>query len=69
MHQHNYQQLLRLPEVLRRTGMSRAWLYKAVGEGGFPPFHKIGRATVWNSASIDAWIADRTSDVASTKAA
>lgn len=51
------QQLLRLPDVMRRTGMSRSWLYKAVGEGAFPHYHKVGRASVWDAAAVDGWIA------------
>lgn len=57
MQQPKVQQLLRLPEVIRRTGLSRSWLYKAVSEGGFPRYHKVGRATVWDARAVDAWIA------------
>lgn len=49
-------QLLRLPEVLRRTGMSRSWIYKAIACGAFPKHHKIGRASAWHAAEVDAWI-------------
>lgn len=59
MHQYTYQQLLRLPEVMRLTGMSRSWLYKAVSEGTFPTYHKIGRASVWNAEAVNAWILAR----------
>jgi prophage regulatory protein len=56
MHQHTHQQLLRLPEVMRLTGMSRSWLYRAVSEGTFPTYHKVGRASVWDAGAVNTWI-------------
>ena len=63
-------QLIRLPEVMRRTGMSRAWIYQAVADGRFIRFYKVGRSSLWHAAAVDSWIADRLQGVALvTKAA
>lgn len=46
--------LLRLPDVLKRTGLSRSAVYAL---DGFPKPIKIsGRAVAWASSEIDAWI-------------
>ncbi len=55
-------QLIRLPEALSRTGLSRSGLYAAVASGSFPRPVKLGpnaRAIAWPANEIDAWIADR----------
>lgn len=50
--------LLRLPEVLHRTGLSRSHLWRLSQRGAFPrPVH-FGRAALWPSDRIDAWVAD-----------
>lgn len=55
------ERLLRLPEVLHRTGMSRSWVYAAMGTGRFPAFVRVGaRAIGWRSTDVDKWIASRT---------
>lgn len=52
--------ILRLPEVMRRTGYKHATIYNMMNEGTFPKNYKIGpRAVGWNSAEIEAWIAER----------
>lgn len=52
--------LERLPAVKARTGMSRSEIYRRIALGDFPRPCKLGeRASAWNSAEIDAWIADR----------
>lgn len=57
-------QLIRLPQVIARTGMSRSWLYGAVANRQFPAPAKIGRASGWDAAAVDAWIAARLSAAA-----
>jgi prophage regulatory protein len=57
-------QLLRLPEILNRTGLSRTALYAAVAAGTFPRPVKIGpnskaRAVAWPAHEIDDWISSR----------
>lgn len=51
-------QLLRLPSVLARTGVSRASWYAAVKKGLAPGPVKLsgGRAAAWVSTEIDAYI-------------
>jgi prophage regulatory protein len=47
--------LLRLPDVMERTGLSRASVYLHVGKGVLPPPVKIGeRSAAWPEAEIDA---------------
>lgn len=52
--------LLRLPEVMARTGLSRSVVYQAVADGRFPKPVKIApRAVAWVDEEIDAWIRQR----------
>ncbi|WFQ80080.1 AlpA family transcriptional regulator [Xenorhabdus sp. SF857] len=52
--------LIRLPEVQRRTGYSKAWIYKLISDGEFPKQVKIGpRSVAFIEAEIDNWIAQR----------
>lgn len=52
--------LLRLPQVLRAVGIGRtAWLDR-VRDRVAPQPIKIGRATVWRSVDIQAWIEEKT---------
>ena len=52
--------LLRLPEVLRLTGMCRSALYDQMARGHFPSSIKIGqRATSWSAKAVRNWIAQR----------
>jgi len=48
--------LIRLPEVLHRTGMGRSTLYNLIGQGHFPAQIKVGWTTVWLESEVDAWI-------------
>lgn len=53
-------QLLRLPAVIERTGLSRSSIYRNEAAGAFPHRVKIGeRAAAWLAADIDRWIAGR----------
>lgn len=52
--------LMRLPEVLRVTGMCRSALYEQMARGAFPHSIKIGpRAASWSSRAVHAWISER----------
>lgn len=52
--------LERLPQVRARCALSRSEIYRRILTGDFPAPVKIGmRASAWNSAEIDAWIAGR----------
>lgn len=48
--------LERLPAVMARTGMSRSWVYKEMAAGRFPKALKIGSASGWKAADVDAWM-------------
>ncbi|MFW5402604.1 AlpA family transcriptional regulator [Yersinia sp. 1252 StPb PI] len=49
--------LIRLPEVLLRTGYGKAWIYRLISEGRFPTQIKIGsRSIAFIESEIDAWI-------------
>ncbi|WP_018144886.1 AlpA family transcriptional regulator [Thioalkalivibrio sp. AKL6] len=55
--------LQRMPDVRRRTGLSRSTIYRLIQEGRFPKPIKIGdRASAWPASVIDRWIAERVSD-------
>jgi len=50
--------LLKMPEVVRMTGVPVSSVYWRVSRGEFPRPIKIGeRASAWRSDEIEAWIA------------
>lgn len=52
--------ILRRPEVQRRTGLKRAYIYKLMKENKFPQTVPIGlRAVGWYSDEIARWIMER----------
>ena len=52
--------ILRLPEVLKRTGLSRSTIYVRLAEGRFPQPVRLGdRAVGWIEAEIDEWVRER----------
>ncbi|MYC89166.1 MAG: AlpA family transcriptional regulator [Gemmatimonadales bacterium] len=52
--------MLRLPEVVARTGLSRSTIYMRVELGRFPRPVSLGeRAVGWIEAEIEAWIRAR----------
>ncbi|ASY77957.1 MULTISPECIES: helix-turn-helix transcriptional regulator [Pectobacterium] len=52
--------LIRLPEVQRRTGYSKAWLYRLMKEQRFPAAIKIGsRSIAFVESEVDEWIDQR----------
>jgi prophage regulatory protein len=49
--------ILRLPNVLDRTGLSRSTVYQRVTEGRFPRPVSLGdRAVGWVESDIEEWI-------------
>lgn len=53
-------QLLRLPEVKERTGLSRSVIYEYIAEGRFPkPVNITPRAVAWVDEEVDQWIRER----------
>jgi prophage regulatory protein len=49
--------LLRLPQVLERTGLSRSMVYLLESQGRFPGRVKVGvRAVAWPEDEVQTWI-------------
>ncbi|MEQ9916414.1 AlpA family transcriptional regulator [Pectobacterium aroidearum] len=49
--------LIRFPEVMRKTGFGKAWLYRLISGERFPQPVKIGiRAVAFVEHEIDEWI-------------
>lgn len=50
--------IIRFPEVLALTALSRAHIYRKMAQGTFPNRLKIGkRAVGWQSTDVDNWLA------------
>ena len=53
----NQTRILRVPEVISRTGLSRSTIYLRIQEGTFPAQVKLGARSVgWSSVDVDRWI-------------
>ncbi|QDP01567.1 AlpA family transcriptional regulator [Thalassotalea sp. PS06] len=53
--------ILRLPEVIQKTGLSRSSIYLRINNGEFPKSISLGgrgRAVGWVESDIDNWVAD-----------
>lgn len=49
--------ILRIREVMARTGLRRSTLYNKIAEGTFPKQVQISRNCVgWYESSVEAWI-------------
>ncbi|MDT0225684.1 helix-turn-helix transcriptional regulator [Serratia marcescens] len=54
------QAFIRIADVQRRTGYSKAWIYRLMSQGRFPASVKIGaRAIAFVESEVDAWISQR----------
>jgi prophage regulatory protein len=57
------QRLIRLSEVIRRTGFGKTWIYTLIKSGRFPSQVKTGlRSIAFIESEIDAWIEKIISD-------
>jgi prophage regulatory protein len=55
--------VLRLPDVISQTGLSRSAIYARISEGLFPKSINLGgRAVGWLASDIQAWIKSRLTD-------
>ena len=65
-----HKRLIRLPEVLSRTGYGRTSIYRKMEDGSFPKSIKLGgppldpsafdsRAVAWIEEEVDQWIESR----------
>ena len=51
---------LRLPAIMRATGLSRSTLYRLIANEQFPRPVQLGpRAVAWRRSDLDAWSAAR----------
>lgn len=49
--------IIRLPQVMKRTGLSRSTIYAYIEKGSFPkPFKIALRAVGWYESEVNAWI-------------
>lgn len=52
--------LIRMPEVLSKTGFKKSWIYLLISNDSFPKPIKMGaRAIAFVEAEIDQWVEDR----------
>jgi len=52
--------ILRLPEVMRLTGLGRSTIYRLLAVGQFPsPVQLSVRAVGWRRSDVDNWTAER----------
>ncbi|HDL7644940.1 TPA: AlpA family transcriptional regulator [Yersinia enterocolitica] len=60
---------IRLPDVQRRTGYSKAWIYRLIKQERFPKPVKIGsRSVAFIESEIDEWINQRIAESRGTAA-
>ena len=56
-------EILRLPQVLVLTGLSKTTLWRRVRDGEFPPALRLGgpksRAVGWRRSDVDQWLRER----------
>lgn len=61
----NQYQILRLPCVKQKTGLSRSTIYASISKGSFPKPIRLGpprdrtRAVGWLMSEIDQWIQEQ----------
>lgn len=54
------QKIIRLPEVLAKTGLTRASVYRLAQAGKFPSSVKLSeRSSGWRESEVDSWVASR----------
>ena len=54
------ERLLKLPEVLQLTGLSKSTLYRKIASHTFPPQVEQGpKGVAWHEWEVLAWIASR----------
>lgn len=55
-----FKTIIRLPEVIRKTGLSRSTIYLRISKGEFPTSISLGaRAVGWLEADIEQWLDER----------
>lgn len=55
-----HETLLRLPEVIKRVGLSGPTIYRRIRAKQFPaPVNLGGQAVAWPESDVSAWVAQR----------
>jgi len=55
--------IIRLPQVIQKTGLSRSSIYSAIADKAFPAQLKLTqRSSGWLESEVDQWISDRVAD-------
>ena len=54
--------VLRLPEVIKITGLSRSTIYAWVNSGRFPPPVHLGRTVGWLESEVADWLRQRVAE-------
>ena len=68
MSQISTQRIIRLPEVMSRTGLGRSSIYNFSNAGTFPKIIKLGaRSMGFNEADVNAWILNKCAAATSSK--
>lgn len=55
-HQPSTTSALSIGDVVRLTGLSRAYVYALIGRGEFPSPAKVGRRSIWSRMEVLAWL-------------
>ena len=51
---------VRLPDVIRHTGLSRSSIYRRVADGAFPAPYSLGpRTSGWRWGELQEWLESR----------
>ncbi len=54
--------MLRLPDVMKATGLGRSTIYAKIAASDFPPPVKLGaRAVAWPESAVAEWLSNRPS--------
>ena len=56
----NVDRILRLPEVVEVTGLSRSSIYRLIGIDAFPRQRRLGpRSSGWRLSDVEGWLESR----------
>ena len=59
---------LRLPNVMARTGMSKAEIYRRMSDGRFPKAVRLShKMAVWRRSEVEAWMRSKFEQPAAPK--
>ena len=54
---HTTDNILRLPDVKKRTGLSRSSIYAFMKDGKFPQSSRLGRRSIgWSELQVTEWV-------------